>query len=164
MHSLIQDRGFVAEDFTASLQPVCYRHVLICYYTALHPGKPSRAVPMLSHPKKLFQHNFSPTRFLKPMIWTLPCSQKSAPCYPDFSPSASSRFAQCIARLFHCRKIKNSPFTYSFQPPQNTEMLKHAECSKKIANVSADFLNTLSRLIFSRTAIACYYAPPCKFH
>ncbi len=59
---------FVAEDFTASLQPVCHRHVLICYYTALHPGKPSLAAPMLSHPKKLFQHNFSPTGFLKPMI------------------------------------------------------------------------------------------------
>ena len=64
----MQDRGFVAEDFTASLWPVCYRHDLICYYTVLDPGKPSRAAPMFSHPKKLFQHNFSPTRFLKPMI------------------------------------------------------------------------------------------------
>lgn len=148
MHSLIQDRGFVAEDFTASLWPVCYHHVLICYYTALHPGKPSRAAPMLSHPKKLFQHNFSPTGFLKPMIWTHPCSQKSAPCYPDFSPSASSRFAQCIAWLFHCRKIEKFTLYLLISAPQNTEMLKHAEYSPKIANASADFPNTLSRLFF----------------
>ena len=148
MHSLIQDRGFVAEDFTASLWPVCHRHVLICYYTALHPGKPSRAAPMLSHPKKLFQHNFSPTGFLKPMIWTHPCSQKSAPCYPDFSPSASSRFAQCIAWLFHCRKIEKFTLYLLISAPQNTEMLKHAEYTPKIANASADFPNTLSRLFF----------------
>ena len=64
----MQDRVFVAEDFTASLWPVCYPHAHSLSYTALHPGKPSRAFPMLSHPKKLFQHNFSPTGFLKPMI------------------------------------------------------------------------------------------------
>ena len=144
----MQDRGFVAEDFTASLWPVCYRHVLICYYTALHPGKPSRAAPMLSHPKKLFQHNFSPTGFLKPMIWTHPCSQKSAPCYPDFSPSASSRFAQCIARLFHCRKIEKFTLYLLISAPAKHGNAENAECTRKIANASADFLNTLSRLFF----------------
>ena len=64
----MKDCAFVTEDFTASLQPVCYRHVINCHYTALHPGKPSQAAPMLSTPKSIFQTNFSPTRFLKPMI------------------------------------------------------------------------------------------------
>ena len=85
MHSLIQDRGFVAEDFTASLWPVCYRHVLICYYTALHPGKPSRAFLTPIHPQ-----NHIPNQLLANKIFET----------HDLNTSMLSKIRAMLSRFF----------------------------------------------------------------
>ena len=105
MHSLIQDCGFVAEDFTASLRPVCYRHALICHYTALYPGKPSRAFLTPIHPQ-----NHIPNQLLANKIFET----------HDLNTSMLSKILAMLSRFF---TIGSEPFcpmySTTFSLPKN---------------------------------------------